>query len=157
MSNARSSMAADKAAYHNTTAQLGALGLDTSVPEGVRDLAETTVARTRQVYDRSRDAYDASLDTFERSFDAAGLGATAFNRKIVELARRNVDATFDLTQSLAGARNFTDIVELQAAFWRKQFGVLTEQAKEVGALSAKVMADNAEQGKATAGAQRVPR
>ena len=138
--------AADKArtAYRNMTDQLGHLGLDTAVPEGVRALAEKTVAQTRQAYDRSLDAFDASLTTFERSFDAAGQGAAAFNRKIVDIARRNVDASFDLATSLAGAKNLADMVELQSAFWRKQFGVLTAQAEEVRALSTKVTADAAE-------------
>ena len=132
------------AAYRRMTDQLGNLGFDTAVPEGVRALAEKTLAQTRQAYDNSLDAFDASLTTFERSFDAAGQGAAAFNRKIVDIARRNVDASFDLASSLAGARNLTDIVELQSAFWRKQFGVLTAQAEEVHALSAKVTADAAE-------------
>ena len=133
-----------RAAYRQTTDQLGHLGLDTTVPEGVRALAEKSLAQTRKAYDRSWDAFDASMTTFERSFDAAGQGATAFNRKIVDIARRNVDASFDLATSLAGAKNLADIVELQAAFWRKQFGVLTAQAEEVRALSTKVTADAAE-------------
>ena len=137
---------ADKAgaAYRAMTTQLGHLGLDTAVPEGVRALAEKTVAQTREAYDRSLDALDASLTTFERSFDAAGQGAAAFNRKIVDLARRNVDASFDLAGSLAGAKTLADMMELQAAFWRKQFGVLTAQAEEVRVLSTKVTADVAE-------------
>jgi phasin len=133
-----------RAAYRKMTDQLAHLGLDTAVPEGVRALAEKAVAQTREASDRSWDALDTSVTTFERSFDAAGQGAVAFNRKIVDIARRNVDASFDLASSLAGARNLTDIVELQSAFWRKQFGVLTAQAEEVHALSAKVTADAAE-------------
>jgi hypothetical protein len=35
-------------------------------------------------------------------------------------------------------------VEVQGAFWRKQFGVLTAQAEEVHALSTKVTADAAQ-------------
>jgi len=133
-----------RAAYRNMTDQLGHLGLDTAVPEGVRDLAEKTVAQTREAYDRSLDAFDASLTTFEKSFDAASQGAAAFNRKIIDLARRNVDASFDLAKSLAGAKKLADMAELQAAFWRKQFGVLTAQAEEVHALSTKVTADAVE-------------
>ena len=85
-------VAADKAraAYRNMTDQLGLLGLNPAIPEGVRALAEKSVAQTREVYDRSLDAFDASVTTFERSFDAAGQGAAAFNRKIVDIARRNV-------------------------------------------------------------------
>jgi phasin len=128
----------------NMIDQLGHLGLDTAVPEGVRALAEKNVAQSREAYDRSKDAFDASLTTFERSFDAAGQGAIAFNRRIVDIARRNLDASFDLASNLAKAKNLTDIVELQTAFWRKQFGVLTAQAEEVRSLSAKVTADAAE-------------
>ena len=42
--------AADQArdAYCNVTAQLGLLGLNTAIPQGVRALAEKSVARTRQ-------------------------------------------------------------------------------------------------------------
>jgi phasin len=139
-------VAADKAGatYRTMTDQLSHLGLDPTVPEGVRALAEKTVAQTREAYDRSLDAFDASLTTFERSFDAAGKAAVAFNRKIVDIARRNVDANFNLATSLAGAKNLADIVEMQSAFWRKQFGVLTAQADEVRALSTKVTADAAE-------------
>ena len=130
-----------RATYRQMTDQLGHLGLDAAVPEGVRALAEKSVAQTRQAYDRSLDAFDTSLTTFERTFDAAGQGATAFNRKIIDIARRNVDAGFDLATSLAGAKSLTDIVELQAAFWRKQFGALTAQAEEVRELSSKVTED----------------
>ena len=133
-----------RAAYRQMTDQLGHLGLDTAVPEGVRALAEKSVAQTRQAYDRSLDAFDASLTRFERSFDAAGQGAAAFNRKIVDIARRNVDASFDLATSLAGAKNLAEIVKLQAAHWHKQFEALTAQAEEVRALSTKVTADAAE-------------
>ena len=144
--NANPQVASEQArkTYRDVAAQLGHLGLDTAVPEGVRTLAEKAVAQTREAYDRSLDAFDASLTTFERSFDAAGQGAAAFNRKIVDIARRNVEASFELATSLAGAKNLADMVELQSAFWRKQFGVLTAQAEEVRALSTKVTADTAE-------------
>jgi phasin len=126
------------------TTQLGQLGLNTNIPEGVRDLAEKTVAQSREVYDRSADAFDASVLTFEKSFDAAGQGAVAFNRKIIDIAQRNLNSAFDLAKSLAGAKTLADIVELQAAYWRKQFETLTAQAEEVRALSTKVTADAAQ-------------
>ena len=135
--------------YRDVTTQLGHLGLDTSVPEAVRAMAEKSVAQTREIYDRSKDALDAdaldaSIATFERTFDGAGQSATAFNRKIIAIAQRNVSSVFDLAKSLAGAKKLTDIVELQAAYWRKQFDVLTAQAEEVRTLSTKVTADTAQ-------------
>ena len=123
--------AADQArdAYRNVTAQLGLLALDTAVPEAVRALDEKTVSQTREAYDRSKDALEASISIFERSFDA-GWGAAAFNRKIIDIAQWNLNSCFNLATSLAGARNLAEIVELQAAHWRKQFDTLTSQAAE---------------------------
>ena len=130
--------------YRDVTIQLGHLGLDTSIPEAVRAVAEKSVAQTRELYDHSRDALDASIALFEKTFDAAGQGAAVFNRKIIDLGRRNVNSVFDLAKSLAGARNLSDIVQVHAAYWQKQVGVLTAQAEEVRALSTKVAADTAE-------------
>ena len=136
------SAAADaRANYREVTERLGALGLNTAIPESVRALAEKTVDQTREAYDRSTDAFDASVTTFEKSFGAAGQGAVAFNRKIIDIARRNVSSSFDLAKSLAGAKSLTDMVEQQTEFWRKQFGALTAQAEEVRELSSKVTED----------------
>lgn len=145
-------VAADEARanYREVTSKLGALGFDTAIPEGVRALAGSTVDQTREAYDRFTDAFDASVATFEKSFDAAGRGAAAFNRKIIDIAQRNLSSGFDLGKSLAGAKSLTDMVEVQTAFWRKQFGTMTAQAEEVRELSTKVTADTAELIKARA-------
>ena len=142
--NPQAAAAEARANYREVTSKLGALGFDTAIPEGVRVLAESTVDQTREAYDRSTDAFEASVATFEKSFDAAGRGAAAFNRKIVDIAQRNLSSGFDLAKSLAGAKTLTDMVEVQAAFWRKQFGTMTAQAEEVRELSTKVTADAAE-------------
>ena len=70
----------------------------------------------------------------------AGQGAVAFNRKIIDIAQRNVNSGFDLAKSLAGAKNLSEIVELQADYWQKLLGALTSQAEEVRALSTKTAA-----------------
>ncbi len=139
-----SQAAADQArnAYRDVTAQLGLLALDTAIPEALGECGR--VGQTREAYDRSKVALEASIATFERSFDAAGWGAAAFHHKIIDIARRNLNSGFDLANSLAGAKNLAEIVELQAAYWRKQFSALTAQAEEVPALSTKVVADAGE-------------
>ena len=78
-----------------------------------------------------------------------GRGATAFNRKIIDIAQRNVNSVFGLATSLAGAKDLADIVELQAAHWQKQLGALTSQAEEVCALSTKVAAAAGERSRRT--------
>jgi phasin len=113
---------------------------NTSVPEAVRAMAEKAVDQSREVYDHSKDALDASVATLERTFDAAGQGAVAFNRKIIDIAQRNVNSGFDLAKSLAGAKNLSEMMELQTAYWQKLLGTLKSQAEEVRALSTKLAA-----------------
>ena len=141
MMNANSNLqtAAEQASknYRASTAQLG---LDTSIPESVRATAEKAVAQTRELYDRSKDALDASVATVERTLDAAGQGAVAFNRKIIDIAQRNVNSGFDLAKNLAGAKNLAELVELQAAYWQKLLDTFTSQAEEVRALVTKTAA-----------------
>jgi phasin len=126
--------------YRGVTTQLGHLGLDTSVPETVRAMAEKVVDQSREAYGRCKDALDASVATLERTFDAAGQGAVAFNRKIIDIAQRNVNSGFDLAKSLAGAKNLSEMVELQAAYWQKLLDSLTSQAEEVRALATEMAA-----------------
>ena len=113
---------------------------DVTTPEAVRVMAEKAVDQGREVYDRSKDALDASVATLERTFDVAGQGAVAFNRKIIDIAQRNVNSGFDLAKSLAGAKNLSEMVELQSAYWQKLLNTLTSQAEEVRALATKVAA-----------------
>jgi phasin len=129
---------------HETAVQFEALALDTLLPEGVRSIAERTVARTREAYEHSKDALEAGLEALERSFDAAGQGSLALNHKVIEIAQRNVNSGFTIAKSLAAAKTLPEVVEVQAAYWRNWLGTFTAQAEELRALSTKVTADTAE-------------
>ena len=83
------------------------------------------------------------MDALARSFDSLGQGAAALNRKIIDIAQRNVNSGFDLAKSLATAKNLAEVMELRAIYWHKQISALAAQAEEVRALSAKVAADMA--------------
>jgi len=134
--------AAEKArdTHHKIAAQFGEFR-DTQVPDSMRALAEGSVAQTRELYERSKNALQAVLESWQKSFGAAGQGAVALNLKIIDIAERNINSGFDLATSLAGAKNLAEAMELQAAYWRKQFGELRTQAEEVRVLSTKVTAN----------------
>ena len=124
--------------YRKTAAQFKELTRDAQMPESVRALAEKSVAQTRQLYEHS---LEAVLESWERLVDAAGQGTVALNRKAIDIARRNINTGFGLAESLAGAKNLAEAMELQAAYWRKQLGELAAQAGEMRTLSTKVTAD----------------
>ena len=107
----------------------------------MRALAEKNIAQTREACEHSKHALEAALETLERSFDAVGQGAIALNHKVMDIAQRNMNSGFDLAKSLAGAKNLAEVIELQAAHWRKQFSTLAAQAEEVRTLSTQVTAD----------------
>jgi phasin len=131
-------------AFTKAAKEFEGLKLDTAVPESVRALAEKTVNQTREAYERGKEQLEEAIDALERSFDAAGQGATAFNRKLIDLAQRNLNSVFDLAKKLAGAKTVGEIVEIQSAFIRSQFDVLAAQASEIRALSQKIAADTTE-------------
>jgi phasin len=107
---------------------------DPQVPNSMRALAERNVAQTRELYERSKNTLHAVLESIERSYE----GTVALSRRIIDIAERNVSSGFELAMSLAGAKNLAEVMNLQAAYWRKQFGNLSAQAEELRALSTKV-------------------
>jgi phasin family protein len=111
---------------------------DPQMPESVRAFAERSVAQTREVYEQS---LDAVLESWERFIDAAGQGAAALNRSVIDMTRRNVHSSFGLAEHLAGAKNLAEAMEVQTTYWRKQISDLTAQSEEMQRLSTKLTAD----------------
>src|SRR6476661_6521376 len=131
--------------------------LHTQVPASMRALAEMNVEQTRALYQRSANAFEAAFESWQDCLDAAGQGAVAFNRKIMDIAERNISSGFDLATRLARAKNPVEAIELQAAYWRKQFGELRMQAEEVRTLLKRVTDSVAEPIKAQVTQDRMPR
>jgi phasin len=128
-------------AYRKTVAQFEPAALEAAIPESVRTLAKKTVTETRNVYERSKTALEAGLDAVEKTFDAAGQATTALNRRVIDIAQRNVNSGFDLAKNLAEVKTFSEAVEVQTGYWQKQLHTLSAQAEELRALSTKVAAD----------------
>ena len=86
--------------------------------------------RLWEAYEGSSRTLEAAVHALENAFEAAGHGAAALRRNIIDTAQRNLNLGFDLAQSLAGASNLFEIVELQAQYWRKQIAAFTTQAEK---------------------------
>src|SRR6476646_4485307 len=130
--------------YRKTAAQFQELAGNNEVPDAMRALVEKNITKTRELYERSKDALEAQLESWERSFDAVGQGAVALNRKVIDIAQRNINSSFDLAKRLAAAKNIAEAMELHATYWRNQLSALQSQAEEMRTLSTKVTADAAE-------------
>jgi phasin len=117
---------------------------DMAVPEAARAFAETTVARSREAYERAKDAVEDSVGVLEESLDKAGQGVSAMNRKVIDITQTNLNSGLDLAKSLASAKDFAQVMELQSGYARQQFETLAAQAEEIRVLAAKVANDTAE-------------
>jgi hypothetical protein len=114
---------------------------DAQVAAPLRDLVESNIAQTREIYEHSKDALQSVLASWQKSFGAVNQGAVALNFKIMDIAERNISTGFDLAMSLAGAKNASEAMELQSAYWRKQLTRLQTQSDEIRALSTRITAN----------------
>jgi hypothetical protein len=99
------------------------------LPETLRVLAERNVVQTRELYEHSKNSFQAMLESWQKSFGSAGQNAVALSRKMIDVTGRNMDTGFNFAMGLAGARNLGEVMELQAAYWRKLGGALQIQPK----------------------------
>jgi hypothetical protein len=107
------------------------------VPDIVCVLAERNVVQARELYESSKTTLKAVSESWQQSFGAAGQGAMTLNRRVADLAERNINSGFDLATDLAGARNLADVMELQATYWRRLLGDLQKEKRSFNPPSRK--------------------
>jgi hypothetical protein len=124
--------------YSKTAARFEEFAYDAQMPGSMRALAEKSVAQTWELYVHS---LEAVLESWQRFVVAASQGTVALNRKVIDIARRNINTSFGLAERLAGAKNVAQAMELKTTYWRNQVGELAAQVGEMRTLSTKVTVD----------------
>lgn len=114
------------------------------VPEAYREITEKTVAQAKDAYEKIKTAADDATGTLEETYATAAKGVSAYNLKVIEAARANVNAALDFAQEFLSVKSPSELFELSTAQARKQFEVVSEQTKELAALGQKVMTEAAE-------------
>ena len=111
------------------------------VPAAFREFAEKSVSTARDTYAKMKSAADDATGLVEETLETAREGAFALSVKALDAAKSNSDASFALARDLFGAKTFSDVVELQSSFARKQFDAFTSQFKELQELTQKFVTD----------------
>jgi phasin len=114
------------------------------VPAAFRDLAERNIAQAREGYEKLKSAAEESTELMERTFATTNKGWADYNLKLIESARANINALFDLYASLVTVKTVSQAVELSTAHARQQFDIVSAQAKDLSNLAQKVAADAGE-------------
>ena len=107
------------------------------VPPAFRELAEKGVSQAKEQYEKMKSAAEEATGVMEDTYATASKGAAEYGQKVIDNARTNSNAAFDLFGALLSAKSYAEVVELSTGFARKQFETLTEQAKELSAVAQK--------------------
>jgi phasin len=114
------------------------------VPTAFREIAEKGIAQAKENYEKVKSAAEQATDVLEDTYSTASKGCASYGTKLIETARANSDAAFDLMGELMTAKSYSDVVELSGAYMRKQFDALIAQSKELSEHAQKVAAETAE-------------
>ena len=114
------------------------------VPAAFREFAEKGIAQARENYEKVKSATEQATDVLEDTYSTASKGCSDYGLKLIETARTNSNAAFDLYGELLTAKSYAEVVEKTTAFARAQFETVTAQAKDLYEHAQKVATDTAE-------------
>ena len=119
------------------------------VPPAFRELAEKGIAQAKGNYDKMKSTAEQTTDMLEATYTKASAGYSSYGLKVIETARANSNAAFDLYGQLLGAKTYAEVAEKTTAYMRTQFETLSAQAKDLGECAQKVATETAEPIKGT--------
>jgi phasin len=128
----------------NPTDRFSASIIPFEVPEQMRALAEKGVSQARDSYAKFKDVAETHNGTIEAVFTTASKGASEYSAKMMEMMKANTTANLDFAQELLGVRSPSEALEVWSSHARRQFEVVTGQAKELAELTQKVAAETVE-------------
>jgi len=114
------------------------------VPAAFREFAEKGIAQAKENYEKVKTAAEKVTDTLETAYTTASSGCSGYGAKLIETARSNSNAAFDLYGELLSAKSYSEVVEKTTAYMRTQFETLTAQAKTLAEHAQKVATETVE-------------
>jgi phasin len=113
-------------------------------PQAFREMANKATAQAGESYERMGAATAEASNVIQNACSTATRGAMNCNAKVIEFAHANSKAAFDYASELLGVKSPSEFLQVSTEQARKQFEVLSGQAKELTALSQQVMLEAAE-------------
>ena len=113
------------------------------VPAAFREFAEKGLAQAKENYEKVKSMAEDATETLEDTYTTAAKGCSGYGLKLIENARANTNAAFDLMTELLAAKSYAEMVELSTAYMRSQFEAVTAQSKDLCEHAQKVATDTA--------------
>jgi len=103
-----------------------------------RKFADKTATIANETLEKGKAAAEQSAQAVEKSYSVTVENMRTLNVKMIEMARTNAEAAFDLALQIAKVQTPSDITGVWTTHARKQFEILGEQTKELTALGQKM-------------------
>jgi phasin len=111
------------------------------VPAVFRELAEKTIAQSKENYERLKQGAEQTTEMLETAFSAYSKGSLELTGKILDNAQAQANAVFDFAKSLMESKTAAEALEKQTSFAREQFETLTAQSREIQEMTTKIAND----------------
>ena len=113
------------------------------IPKDMRSMAEASFEQGRKAFEKFLATAQATAGTVEERGATVRAGAKDIGAKAISYAEKNVQASLDYAQSLAHAKDLSEIMRLHGAYVQAQMQSLTEHANEMGQIVSRAAIDAA--------------
>ncbi|HVV62323.1 MAG TPA: phasin [Pseudolabrys sp.] len=114
------------------------------VPAMFREFAEKGIAQAKDNYEKMKSVAEEATDRLETTYATASKGACDYGLKLIEHARANSNAAFDLAGELLAAKSYSEVVELYTAYLRDQFDTVSRQTRDLADCAQKAASETVE-------------
>ncbi|MEK9279818.1 MULTISPECIES: phasin family protein [unclassified Bradyrhizobium] len=111
------------------------------IPAEMRSMAETNFKRARETFEKLFAGAQAAAGSMEERGATMRAGARDIGAKASAFAETNVQASLDYAQSLAHARDLSEVMRLHGEYVQAQMHTLAEQASEMSQVVSRAAID----------------
>jgi phasin len=110
----------------------------TDAPEVLRDVAEMSAAQAKENLETMSAAAGEATNLLKHSYATTFKGTQDYNAKVLEFTNANISAAVEQATKLASVKSPMEFFALSNDYAKRQFGTLTRQAQELGAIVQKM-------------------
>lgn len=102
---------------------------------------EDLSTNAKQTMGQAQGAAETYLGWLKKSMSTSPWADADLSKKLMAYAERNIAANFEFVQKLSQVKDFQELVRVQSEFMQAQLQSFGEQAKDIGEVSTKAVAD----------------
>ncbi|KZL09464.1 Phasin protein [Pseudovibrio axinellae] len=101
------------------------------VPAFIQEMTEKGVDQAREGYAKVKSASEETTAMLGSTIEVTRDGLMEMNLKAVDAAKDNSEAAFSHIRDMFGVTSFSEAIELQSAYNRKQYDAVSAQVKDM--------------------------